>query len=478
MVESAEQSEPTLVGQVMRVIQTRIDRRQYTPGSRIPSVRAMAETMNVSKSTVVEAYGRLAAEGVVQPRLGSGFYVAAPLAPLDLAELSADTDPTVDPLWMMRQALRADETSARPGCGWLPESWMPHETMRKALRAAARDGSGATLFEYAPTQGADTLRSLITRRLWEQGVEATPEQVMLTDSCSQAIDLVCRFLLEPGDTVVVDDPCYFNFMALLRAHRANVVSVPFTPTGPDLAAFATVLETHKPRIYITNSAVQNPTGASLSATVAHRLLKLTAPHGLVIVEDDIFGDFEEQPAPRLAAFDGLDRVIRVSSFSKTLSASVRYGYIAGRADWIRGLADLRMVTGMGMSALNAELLSSMLVDGSYRRHLERVRDRLARQRQTVKLKLAKLGIIPWIEPTGGMFLWCRLPDGCDAAEVARRALVENVVLAPGNAFSASGAATSYMRFNVAQMDGERVYQVLARAMESGRPATHLRTVRR
>lgn len=470
MVESAEQLQPTLVGQVMRVIQSRIERRQYTPGSRIPSVRAMAESMNVSKSTVVEAYGRLAAEGVVQPRLGSGFYVAAPLAPLDLAELGADTDPTVDPLWMMRQALRPGDGNPRPGCGWLPESWMPHETIRKALRTAARDGNGAALFEYAPTQGADTLRSLITRRLWDQGIEATPEQVMLTDSCSQAIDLVCRFLLEPGDTVVLDDPCYFNFMALLRAHRAKVVSVPHTPTGPDLSAFAAVFETHKPRIYITNPTVQNPTGATLSAAVAHRLLKLTAPHDLVIVEDDTFGDFEEQPSPRLAAFDGLERVIRVGSFSKTLSASVRAGYIAGRPDWIRGLGDLRMVTGMATSALNAELLSAMLADGSYRRHLERVRDRLARQRQSVKLKLARLGVAPWTEPTGGMFLWCRLPEGCDAAEVARRALAENVVLAPGNAFSASGAATSFMRFNVTQMDGERVYQVLGRAMEHGRPA--------
>ena len=87
MVEAAEQLEPTLVGRVMRLIQARIDRRQYTPGARIPSVRAMAESMGVSKSTVVEAYGRLVAEGIVQPRLGSGFYVAAPLAPLNLAEL-------------------------------------------------------------------------------------------------------------------------------------------------------------------------------------------------------------------------------------------------------------------------------------------------------------------------------------------------------------------------------------------------------
>lgn len=464
MVEAAEQFEPTLVGQVMRLIQTRIDRRQYTPGARIPSVRAMAESMGVSKSTVVEAYGRLVAEGIVEPRLGSGFYVAAPLAPLNLAELSPDTDPTVDPLWMMRQSLRYGEESLRPGCGWLPESWMPHEMMRKALRAAARDGSGSMLFEYGPAHGSDTLRGLVTRRLLDQGIDAVPDQVMITDSGTQAIDLVCRFLLEPGDAVLVDDPCYFNFKALLRAHRANVVGVPFTANGPDLAVFADMLEKHRPRIYLTNSGLQNPTGASLTAPVAHRLLKLSEPYGLVIVEDDIFGDFEEQASPRLAAFDGLDRVVRISSFSKTLSASMRCGYIACRADWIRGLADLRMVTGMASSPFNAEVVTSMLMDGSYRRHIERIRTRLAQQRQLVKTRLAKLGIVPWTEPAGGMFLWCELPNGADAAEVARRAQAENVVLAPGNAFSVSGAATSFMRFNVAQMEGDKVYAVLRRAI--------------
>jgi DNA-binding transcriptional MocR family regulator len=464
MVETAEHLEPTRVGQVMRLIQARIDRRQYTPGARIPSVRAMAESMGVSKSTVVEAYGRLVAEGIVQPRLGSGFYVAAPLAPLNLAELSPETDPTVDPLWVMRQSLRPGEGNMRPGCGWLPDSWMPHEMMRKALRSAARDGSGPTLFEYGPAQGADTLRTLIARRLLEQGVEAVPDQVMITDSCTQAIDLVCRFLLEPGETVLVDDPCYFNFKALLRAHRAHVIGVPFTANGPDLSNFASLLEAHRPRIYLTNSGLQNPTGASLTAPVAHRLLKLSEPYGLVIIEDDIFGDFEEQPFPRLAAFDGLDRVVRVSSFSKTLSASMRCGYIACRPDWLRGLADLRMVTGMASSPLNAELVASMLMDGSYRRHVERIRARLAQQRQIVKTRLAKLGIVPFTEPAGGMFLWCQLPDGRDAAEVARRALAENVVLAPGNAFSVSGAATSFVRFNVAQMEGDKVYAALRRAL--------------
>ena len=105
-----------------------------------------------------------------------------------------------------------------------------------------------------------------------KGIEASPDQILLTGSGTQAIDLICRFLLRPGDTVLVDDPCYFNFQALLRAHRVKIVGVPYTPTGPDIAAFEAALPRDRPRLYITNSALHNPTGATLSPQTAHRLL--------------------------------------------------------------------------------------------------------------------------------------------------------------------------------------------------------------
>jgi DNA-binding transcriptional MocR family regulator len=151
--------------------------------------------------------------------------------------------------------------------------------------------------------------------------------------------------------VLVDDPCYFNFHALLRAHRVRIVGVPYTPNGPDTVQFEQVLAEHRPRLYITNSALHNPTGATLSPVTAHRVLKLADQFGLTIVEDDIFADFEPEPAPRLAAFDGLDRVIQIGSFSKTLSASVRCGYIAARPDWIEGLIDLKIATSFGGGGL-------------------------------------------------------------------------------------------------------------------------------
>ena len=453
----------TRIEQVMAAIRSRIAARSYVPGARLPSVRAQAKAMQVSVSTVVEAYERLGAEGVIASRPGSGFYVAGPTAPLALAEMGPRLDREVDPLWISRQSLETDAAMLKPGCGWLPAAWMYEAGMRRALRAVAR-ADAVSLADYATPLGLPPLRQLLARRLAGHGVDASPDQILLSDSGTHAIDLIGRFLLEPGDTVLVDDPCYFNFHALLKAHRVKVVSVPYTPTGPDLDAFAAALQAHAPRLYLTNSGLHNPTGASLSPVTAHRLLKLAENSDLVIVEDDIFADFETSPAPRLAAFDGLSRVIQIGSFSKTLSASLRCGYIAARADWIDALADLKLATGFGGSRLAADLLLVALTDSGYRRHMEAVRTRLAEAREKTLPRLAALGITPWLTPQAGMFLWCRLPDGVDAARLARACLEEGMVLAPGNAFSLSPQAGGFMRFNVAQSLDPRVHAGLKRAL--------------
>lgn len=454
----------TRINHVIATIRQRIAGRTLTPGAQLPSIRAFAHTMQVSKSTIVEAYERLAAEGIIRSRPGSGFYVAAPLAPLSLAEIGPKLDREVDPLWISRQSLEAGDHTLKPGCGWLPASWMPETALRRALRTLAR-AEDATLTDYGTPLGLPPLRQLLARRLSEHGIEASPEHIILMESGTQAIDLLCRFLLEPGDTVLVDDPCYFNFHALLRVHGAKVVGVPYTPAGPDIDLFAQALTEHRPRLHITNSALHNPTGAILTPVVAHRVLKLADQSGLTIIEDDIFADFEHTPAPRLASFDGLNRVVHIGSFSKSLSASVRCGFIAAPREWIEGLTDLKIATSFGSGRLSSELVLTLLKDGSYRKHMETVRARLSRAMGKTIAHLKAIGITPWTEQQAGMFLWCTLPDGIDAAAVARNALAAHVVLAPGNAFSLSQTASGFLRFNVAQSADERIYEVLETAMQ-------------
>jgi DNA-binding transcriptional MocR family regulator len=454
----------TRTAEVMAAVRARVASRTLASGDRLPSVRTFARAMAVSPSTVVEAYDRLAAEGLIRARRGSGFYLAEVAPPLTLAEIGPRLDRAIDPFWVSRQTLDAEAEALKPGCGWLPADWMPTSAIRRALRALARADS-EFLTHYGATRGSLPLRRLLARQFAADGLDAGPDQILLTGSGTQAIDLICRFLIRSGDTVLVDDPCYFNFQALLRAHQAKIVGVPYTPSGPDLERFAEAAVAHRPRLYITNAALHNPTGATMTPQVAHRLMNLAAAHDITVVEDEILSDFEPEPSPRLAALDGLARVIRIGSFSKTLSASIRCGYVAARSDWIEGLIDLQVASHfVGISPVAAEVTLAALSDGSYRKHLDTLRQRLTRARREVTARLAPLGIRPWLTPRGGFYLWCVLPEGVDSADVARAALKENVVLAPGNVFSVSQGAPGFMRFNVAQMGDARVFEVLGRVV--------------
>lgn len=464
--ESEADSGPSRTEAVMDAIRGRLAARALAAGDRLPSIRRFAATMRVSPSTVVEAYDRLAAEGLIRARQGSGFYVTGHgLPPLALTQASSPQERVVDPFWVSRQSLDADDGALKPGCGWLPADWMPGEALRRGFRMLAK-APDPVLSEYGGTRGSPALRRLLLGRFAEEGLAAAPEQLMLTGSGTQALDLVCRFLLRPGDTVLVDDPCYFNFQALLRAHQLRVLGVPYTPSGPDLPAFEALVATERPRLYLTNSGLHNPTGASLAPKTAFRVLQAAAAHDLIIVEDEIFADFEPEPSPRLALLDGLDRVIRIGSFSKTLSAALRCGYIAARADWIEGLVDFQVATNFGgPGPVAVELVAGILSGGGYRKHMEEVRRRLVQARREIGGRLEALGIVPWLMPRGGFYLWCRLPDGLDSAELARLAVARDVVLAPGNVFSVSQSAAAFMRFNVAQSRDPRVMEVLRHGME-------------
>jgi len=451
----------TLVEGVMRTIRHRIEVRELVPGSKLPSLRSMAETLEVSKSTVVEAYDRLAAEGSILSRPGSGFRVAGHVAPLSLAGIGPDLDREVDPLWISRQSLETGSDLPKPGCGWLPPSWMPTDILRRAIRSAAR-AADSDLMDYSSPLGLPALRRFLAQRMVGYGLPVPVDRILLTDSGTQSIDLLCRFLIRPGDAVIVDDPCYFNFHALLRAHQARVVGVPWTPLGPDLESFAQAVATHDPRLYITNSAIHNPTGATLSPLVAHRILEIADRHDIAIVEDDIFADFESEPAVRLSAFGGLDRVVQTGSFSKSVSGAARCGYVVANPGWIQELVDLKIAVAFGGNRLAEAIVFGVLKDGGFRKHMESLRLRLSNAMREAIRKLEPIGIVPWVEPRAGMFLWCHLPRGSDAARLAKAALEEGIVLAPGNVFSLSHSAQGLMRFNVSQMDDPRIYRFLAR----------------
>jgi DNA-binding transcriptional MocR family regulator len=452
----------TKIDVVIDLIKDQIANKTFIVGSRLPSVRQFAQQMNCSVSTIVEAYSRLVGEGVLESRVGSGYYVSGHQLQNKFIEQEFSYQREVDPLWISRQSLEAKTDVLKPGCGWLPESWMPEQTIRKALKLAAKS-STSLLMNYAIPHGHLQLRQLIARKKEIYDLNVHPNQILIADSATQSIDLLFRKLLKAGDVILIDDPCYFNFQALIKTHHLKTITVPFTKTGPDVEKFKEALA-YEPKLYLTNTGIHNPTGAILSLNTAYQIAKLAEQNGLIIVEDEIFADFEYTPAPRYASLSGFDHVIHIGSYTKTLSAAVRCGYIISNTKLIDELIDLRISTNFSNSNLNAEIIYQSLIDSSYLKHIDWLKKQLLRLTKETIHKLEILDIQPWIIPKAGIFIWCKLPKGIDASELSQLCLKQDVILAPGKAFSQSEAATQNMRFNVAQCIDKKVFDVLEHSL--------------
>jgi DNA-binding transcriptional MocR family regulator len=423
-----------LVEQIVVGISQEIDERHLRSGTRIPSIRNFAEQHRVSRSTVVEAYDRLVATGYLHSRRGAGFYVQSP-QPLGEAwpRNSNDTE-SAELVRMVRRTLKTDENTIFPGGGWLPNEWLENGGIRQSLNVVARR-NGGHLHRYGKPYGYLPLREHLCVLLEEVGISLQASQVLLTTGASQALDFVIRLLLRPGDTALVDDPGYYNLFGTLRLQGAHVVGVPRNRDGPDIDALERLAVQHQPKIFFTQTVMHNPTGSMMAPHIAFRVLQVAERCNFTIVEDDVFSDLQADPTPRLATLDQLNRVIYVRSFSKTLSGSLRVGFVACRPSLIESLADIKMLTSITSSEFTERLIYLVLVDGHYRKYLARLRTRLDEARFNVIRTFERIGVELFAEPADGMYVWARFPQIQDSLALAERAASEGFMLAPGAMFN-------------------------------------------
>lgn len=449
-----------LVEQVVTGVKNLVEQRVLRAGTRLPSIRDFAMQHRISRFTVVDAYDRLVALGYLSSRRGSGFYVAS------LVKMDEATSPTTfleradDVLWLLHNTFRDVPDVIRPGCGWMPSHWLDEKVIQKSLHDLSRK-SGSFLTSYGDVSGYLPLRQQLSQKnLADIGIHADPRQIIMTNGASHGIDLVARFFIQPGDVVLVDDPGYYTLFGYLKSLGARIIGVPRLINGPDIAVLQHQLETHRSKLFFTNTVLHNPTGTSTSLAIAHQILQLAEKFGLYIVEDDIYGDFHSQHAPRLATLDQLNRVVYVGSYSKTISASMRVGFIACHKELAMRLLDLKLLTGLTTSEINQRVMHQILVEGRYRKHMEKIRTRLEIKRGQVIRNLETCGLKIHAEPAGGMFVWAQLADERSAAEVASLASKGNIMLAPGNLFRPYQEPSSWLRFNVAHCEDDKLFEWL------------------
>ncbi|HYC10062.1 MAG TPA: PLP-dependent aminotransferase family protein [Steroidobacteraceae bacterium] len=459
MFELARNSNVPLVDQICERVTQLVRHGQLSAGTRLPSIRKLARQLGASPFTVVDAYDRLVARGVIESRAGRGFFVTPRRLSAPFVAIEALEDPGSDALALARLCMANSADIVAAGSGFLPENWVLEISGSGVLARLAR-GRRSQPWLPCPPQGLPELREQIATRLVQHGIAAGAANIVTTYGASQAFDLLARILLAPGDAVLVEDPGYFVLFEQLRAHHVRLIPVPRGADGPDLAALEAACRAHRPRAFFMQTLLHNPTGSSADPAHCHRIVSLAEQYGFAVVEDDVYGDLYQGPAVRLAQIDGLRHVIYVGSFSKLIGPALRVGFIAADAALVSQVIERKVLSVLSGSALLEGFVSEVLDGGRYKRHVEQTRARLARMRRDARLALESAGIEFDAAHGEGMFLWGRVPDAAPVEPLVRRARERSILLARGSLFSPVHNCVQWLRFNVAHSNSPPLIEFL------------------
>ncbi|MGO1766415.1 MAG: PLP-dependent aminotransferase family protein, partial [Advenella sp.] len=438
----------TLVDQIVDRFIVCIEQNVFRQGSRLPSVRLLAQELNVSRYTIVEAYDRLVATNHVTANARSGYFVQHKKEPARGIKSGQIVPPLpedrIDVPWILNRLF-----SQQNNLGLKPE-WIDSEIVARSIRKVARKMQPSALM-YGEPFGFAPLRQTIVAQLAAQDLHVQPAgEVLLTTGVTHSVDLLIRQLVRPGDYVVVEEPCWFVAFAYLRMVGVNILTVARTPQGPDMAQLETHCRKHKPVLFICNSTVHNPTGFTLSASAAHDVLRLAQQYDMWIVEDDTYSELGAGPPLRISTLGQCERTFLLGNYSKTLGAAMRVGYIAGPANILSEIAMLKLLSGLSTSSLNERVIYEIINGGHYRSHIERLRQRINSARTHMLARLSAMDYALAQPPAAGLFLWLDMTR--DAEPLARQLNQRNIPATPGSLFYPDQRVSTYLRLSVSSWD--------------------------
>jgi DNA-binding transcriptional MocR family regulator len=425
-------------------------------GDRLPSVRQLVRAHRVSASTVFEAYYLLEARGLVRARERSGYYVAAggpgqaPEATCLDGELKEALPVAVDELVFSILASAKQRNVVPLGSAFPSPLLYPLERLARMLaRGAAVMDPWSTVDDIGA--GSLNLRRCIAQRYLADGMQAQPDDFILTDGALEALNLSLQAVTKPGDAVVVESPCFYGALQALERCGLKAIEVPSCPRiGISLQMLEQALTMYRPAACWLMTNFQNPLGSTMPDAKKQALVEMLARAGVPLIEDDVYGELyfgKRRPLPA-KAFDREGMVLHCGSFSKCLAPGYRLGWaMPGR--FAHKVGRLKLTTSLSVSVPIQVGLCEYLSKGGYDRHLRQLR--AAFSQQQVALADAVSRHFPpgtrISRPAGGYFLWVELPAGVDALALQREACARGISVAPGPMFSARAAFGNCVRLN-------------------------------
>ena len=472
-LEAASAPVETLYQRLAHELEDAIARGQLRAGERLPSVRTTCRVRGVSPATVFQAYGLLEAQGLIEARPRSGYFVrarrrvrgaqptAAPAAPqateVRVSDLSLE----------LLQAVQ-DEALVPLGSAFPASHLFPFEELARCGARAMRRVRPVQVTS-AGAAGDARLRYALQRRYALHGVALAADEPIITNGAMETLNLSLQAVTRPGDLVVVESPTFYAALQVLDRLGLRALEVRTDPAeGIDLEALQTLLDEHRVAACWCMTSFQNPLGALMPDARKQALVQLLSRRGVPLIEDDVYAELYgglQRPRPA-KAFDTEGWVLHCGSFSKSLAPGYRVGWAApGR--FASQVLRLKIMSSLATSLPAQLALAEFLAQGGYDRHLRGLRQALTQQREQARRLVARH--FPQgtrvTHPSGGYFLWLELPPAVDALTLYRLALNEGISTAPGMLFSGDGRFTHHMRLNVGHPGDARLAPAVQRLGE-------------
>lgn len=451
--------------QIKNAIREMIAADLLLPGQKLPPERKLAETLGVNRTTVLNAYQELKAEGWVRAVRGSGTMVQDHRSERGQAEAKfpkyrAVADPHAANHLngnVIRELLTLpsgpDHISF--AVGKPPSDCIPLQEIRSA-QTELMNYAGESLFQHCPSEGDGSLREAISRLMQKRGAAAcSGAEIMVVSGAQQGLDVVARTFLQRGDVVFVEQPAYFSAVQLFRLYGADVVAIPQDPNGGlHFDVLETMIFRHRPKFIYVQPTFQNPTGQVWPLEQRKQLIKLAERRHTLIIEADPYFElrYEGEPIPPLKALDRAGLVVYVATFSKLLYPGMRVGWVCASPDIIAAMVRWKQAMDLHSNHYSQAITDWMIRRGVLERHLAFCTERYKAKRDWMVAAIqsyADQELMPCRVPQGGYFLWVQLPKAVSSTALLVHALEQNVSFVPGSYFSVDGeeALASYIRLN-------------------------------
>jgi len=446
-------SDATLPTRIKDALIQRISSGAVAAGTRLPTIRQLAQSLGVNPMTVAKAYKALADLGYVESRGSGGTFARMPRTGGGTQHIEAANAANVGPAVLSRQLF---SLARAPGVIGFTTNYPDPKladvaAFRTCLGEIAADNS-MRWFRYDPATGRDELRYELVRFLARRGIISKMEEIIVTAGGQQALDLVARAHVMPGDAVVVERPTYFGGLNVLRAARARVLEVPLQPDGLDVARFQDIAETYRPRLLYINPTFHNPSGVTTSLAKRQRILEIARRYGIAILEDDHCPElrFAGEPVPSFKSLaDPSEPVFYAAGFGKSLIPGIRLGFLLPPLGGGGPVTALKATTDLQSTAIIQGALALYLERGSHVRHIPAMLD-VYRKRQRILLDALRKYMpeaAPARAPDGGLSLWITLPARADLSNMYFLAAQSGVAFASGDSFVASSDDTRHVRLS-------------------------------